>query len=248
MAFRVIASAVLLVSGLELRWAPCEGSDAYAATLLDLQPTVLAPGAVTKMKAKVMMHRNITDGVFKFEAHFAHWFGRRRIVEEENEGDVCNATKFKFADGMMGALIFWGVDCPQASGLAELDVHVAVVKAARFATVDVELSAVSDTGEPLLCVRIETGAEWRRQLPILPTAIVGSILAALVLCCVYGCLRWRWRRLKADGKKHGKGEADAMSEAPLGKVAVLDDNASTVAPSDLEMISQVCPTEAETAF
>lgn len=145
--------AVASAGSVTLQWADCGDADTHVV-ITDISPTKLALPGQTTITGSGLLDEDSSSGQFKFDAKVAG------VSVLKDGGSLCDDKDITLPLNA-GSIKFHGISCPVSAGEVSvtLDVNLLDSSLASNDLVTIDLSALSDTGEKLLCASLQTNGK-----------------------------------------------------------------------------------------
>ena len=142
--------AVAAAGSAHLKWTDRGDADTFV-TIVGLDPEEVALPGKTSLTGSGFFSADKTGGQFKFTAKAAG------IQVLSGGGDVCEETTIQLPDDG-GEIVFHALDCSIANGQVDLKLDLNVLDSSAWANdlINIQISALSASGDKLLCMAIKT--------------------------------------------------------------------------------------------
>jgi len=153
MASRIAATAAFIgvASGtINLSITDC-GDASTHGHVTSISPTSVPQGSKTRVTGTGSLDETVSDGTFTAVVKALG------VTMQTCNGDFCGASHCALP-AFTGSIDFVGLSCPQAAGPVSMgfDVTVATTVPSSLAVLEIDMTAVSGSGDKLLCAKINT--------------------------------------------------------------------------------------------
>merc|ERR1712066_1062221 len=181
---------------LNLNWKDC-GDSTYHGKVTSVTPSQLTLGQKTHMSGSGNLDETVNAGSGTITT-------KAGPLTDHHSVDLCSAKTISLPLGL-GSVQWNGLPCPVAAGAVDVGVDIQLSSAipASFAKATVDVNAVTDTGDNLLCMEINTSPAT-------------GVTAAEEEYVTGATLNLNWRDC-GDSTYHGKVTSVTPSQLTLGQ-------------------------------